>query len=52
VETLAVALKREGFSFRRNRYSLKKTGNRKGQPENYRRDVALSGIYLELSLSL
>ena len=39
-----MALKREGFSFRRNRYSLKKTGNRKGQPENYRRDVALSGI--------
>ncbi|WP_133300338.1 hypothetical protein [Paraburkholderia lacunae] len=42
-ETLALTLQREGFSFRRNRYSLKKRATKR-QPDNYRRDVALSGI--------
>jgi len=45
---LAVTLQREGFSFRRNRYSQKKTGNRKGN----RTITEEMLLYLELPLFL
>ncbi|WP_230960241.1 hypothetical protein [Burkholderia territorii] len=43
LDTLSVALKREGFTFKRNRLSLKKSATRRHSPRNRPRSTSCSG---------